>query len=60
MVELVAQEVSHFPYKLSCAQYSHIRTVDPCGRQRGGMPSSASNAVQDGDIQAFSSLFFTS
>lgn len=45
IAKLVSLEVSYFPYKWSCAQYSHILSLDPCGLKRRVMPSSASYAV---------------
>lgn len=46
IAEWVSQEVSHFPSKWSCAQYSHILSLGPCGLKGHVMPSSASYAVQ--------------
>lgn len=45
MAILVSQEVSHFPFKWSCAQCSHILSLSPCGLKRHVLPSSASYAV---------------
>ncbi|KAG7495605.1 hypothetical protein JOB18_002604 [Solea senegalensis] len=38
-------EVSHFLCKWSCAQYSHILSLGPCGPERDVMPSSGSYAA---------------